>query len=243
MAGSSSDPASGGVVANRGDHPGSAHGRRRRRLRVALWRYRYLTAALALGLATVVAVEEVRPRPPALMPVVTLAAERPAGATLGRADLAVAPVPAELVPDGALADPGQAAGSRLAVGLPAGYPLSARLLLGPGLADGAPPGTVVVPVRLADPGVAAILGPGDRIDIHRAPGDGAAAASTVLARRAVVLARAEPESAGWLGAEATAAPLLLVAVPSAAATLVTGAGEWNPLGVVLVAEDRPDVPD
>lgn len=218
-------------------------GRRRGvRLRVALWRYRHALAAVALGLAVLVALGDLRPRPPALTTVVTLSGARAAGVTLRPADLTVTRLPADLVPAESLTDPAQATGARLAVGLPAGYPLAPTLVVGPGLADGAPPGTVVVPVRLSDPAVADLLRSGDRIDIHRAPGDGSGGAATVVARDALVLARTEVGSTGWLGTDEGPGPLLLVAVSPPAATLLTGAGEWSPLGVVLVPRARSVTP-
>lgn len=198
------------------------------------WRRRHLVAALALGLATIVALDEVRPAPPPTTGVVVLARARDAGAVLGPGDLVLRAVPAGLAPDGALRDVSDAEGRRLAVALPAGYPMAEGVLVGPGLAAGAPAGTVVVPVRLADAGVARLLAAGDRVDLMQAAEEGGGPAD-VLARAALVLATAEEEAGGILDVGGSAAPLLLVAVTPGAARLVTGASEWAPLSAVLVA--------
>jgi Flp pilus assembly protein CpaB len=178
---------------------------------------------------------ELRPPPPPTTPVAVLAADRPAGAVLAGRDVVLRGVPPTVVPEGAFRNLAGLAGRRLAVAVPAGLPLTAGLLVGPGLAAGAPPGTVVVPVRLADPGVGRLLRPGDAIDVLQGPTEGPGPAS-VLARDALVLARiADDDGPGLLGAPAGDDALLLVAVPRAAARLVSGAGAWAPLSAVLVA--------
>jgi Flp pilus assembly protein CpaB len=201
---------------------------------VLLWRSRHAVAAIAVAVAAMVALGELRPPAPPTTPVAVLAAARPAGALLGSRDVVVRRVPTTGVPDGALRSADGLPGRRLAVGLPAGHALTPGVLVGPGLADGAPPGTVVVPVRLEDPGVARLLRAGDVIDLLRAPVD-AAGPAAVVARRALVLARADDETGGILGGQDGSAPLLLVAVPRGAASLVSGAGVWAPLTAVLIA--------
>src|SRR5690625_1908355 len=115
--------------------------------RARLWRLRWLVAAGCLGTAVAIAVMQVRPPAPVTTPVLGAAHGLSAGTVLTQADLQVRhdPSPPSHRPD--LED---LVGSRMAVGLPAGLPLATTMLVGPGLADGAPPGTVVVPVRLAD---------------------------------------------------------------------------------------------
>lgn len=205
-----------------------------RRLRVHLWRRRHLLAAAALGLAAVLAVHEIRPAPPPTEPAVVLSAPRPAGALLGPTDLVIRPVPDGFLPSGALRDPLDALGARLAVGLPAGFPLVDGVLVGPRLASAAPPGSVVVPLRLADPDVAALLDAGDRVDILQAPPDGGAA--RLVARNLLVMARTTPSAARTDLVAAADAPLLLVAATREVATLLVGAGAWDPISAVLVGD-------
>ncbi|RMI03585.1 SAF domain-containing protein [Cellulomonas triticagri] len=129
-------------------------------------------------------------------------------------------------------------GRRAAVDVPAGLPLVPGLLVA---TDADPPaGTVVVPVRFADPGVAAVLRPGVRVDVVAAPlTDGAepervAQGATVLARPAAT----PPEGSG----DDTAAlarsgdedvPVLLAVTPDESVHLGGSAGS-RVLGAVIV---------
>jgi hypothetical protein len=106
-----------------------------------------------------------------------------------------------------------------------------------------PPGTVVVPVRFADAGVADVLVPGMRIDVVAAAlheGDEA----TRLARSAVVLARPGGEAddggsrsgGGLLGGGATttdSTPVLLAVDPEESVAL-SGAAASRVLSAVIV---------
>ena|GEM_PF-212695 len=131
------------------------------------------------------------------------------------------------------------AGRRLAVAVPAGLPLVAGLLVDD-TATG-PPGTVVVPVRFADAGVADVLAPGMRVDVVAAAlheGDEA----TRLARAAVVLARPGGDAddggsgGGLLGGGATttdSTPVLLAVDPEESVAL-SGAAASRVLSAVIV---------
>ncbi len=88
----------------------------------------------------------------------------PPGTTLTAPDVRVDHVPASLLPAGAPTRADDVVGRRATVALPEGTLLQDGLVAGGELAAGAPDGTVVAPVRL-DPGVAALLGPGDRVDL------------------------------------------------------------------------------
>lgn len=119
-------------------------------------------AALALGgLALVLALTP--PDRPATVPVLVAAADLPAGAALGPAELAVREWPAELAPDGTLHEPAAAGGRTLIGAVRAGEPITDTRLVGATQASG--PDEAVVPVRLADEAVASILAPGSRIDV------------------------------------------------------------------------------
>lgn len=207
----------------------------RRRIRIAWWRGRYLVAAIAVALAVATAVHALRPPPPASLAVVVLTAAADAGGRVAPRDVELRLLPVAAVPAEALTRTSDAVGRRLVAGLSAGSVLTPGLLAGPGLAEHAPPGTVVVPVRLADAGVAELLRPGDVVDLLQASAD-APGPAAVLASSALVLARGDEESGGsLLGGAETESPLLLVAVPRGAATLLSGAGTWAPLAAVLVA--------
>lgn len=130
-------------------------------------------------------------------------------------------------------------GRRLAVPVPVGFPLVAELFV----ADAAtgPPGTVVVPVRFADAGVAAVLAPGMRVDVvAAAPHDGDDA--TRLAQSAVVLAPRggaadTAGSGGGLlggGPAASESPPVLLAVDPEESVALSGATASRVLSAVIV---------
>ena len=204
-------------------------------LRRALWRGRHLLTALCLGLAVTVTVSTLAPPPPVGVEVLTLARDVPAGTVLTDGDVAPRVLPGEAAP-AALIDPREAVGRALAVGLPAGTPLVAGMLVGPGLTDGTPDGTVVVPVPLADHGSAALAEPGRLVTLVAADSDlsGTAGSARVVARDVVVLAVHTPEAAGGLlDAGTSGVTVVFVAADEAEATALVGAGAWAPLRAVL----------
>lgn len=221
----------------------------RRRLRLLAWRARRPLAALCAGLAALVAVGVLRPADPPTARVPVAARDLALGAVLAAGDVRVAEVPLALLP-AALTDDGAPpassavealTGRRLAVAVPEGLPLVAGLLVDD--AATGPPGTVVVPVRFADAGVAEVLAPGMRVDVVAAAlhdGDEA----TRLAGGAVVLARpgadadgAGSGSGGGLlggGATATDSPPVLLAVDPEEAVALSGAAASRVLSAVIV---------
>lgn len=206
----------------------------RRRAQHALWRGRLLLVAVCLGLAAGTAVEAVRPAPPATVAVVVPARDVRAGAPLSTADLAVAHLPAGTVPAGTWSDVADADGRTPAVDLPAGQPLTPGLLVGEALRG--PPGTVVAPVRLDDPAVAALLAPGLRVDLVAARPEGGA--GTTVAARALVLpvpADAPSSSAGLLGgpADDTGTPVLVAVTPDEAVRVAEASATARIVAVVV----------
>lgn len=178
----------------------------RRRLRVLAWRTRRPVAALCAGLAVLLVVDRVRPADPPTVAVTVAARDLTADRVLTGDDLVRRDVPADLVPPGpavagARADPAaDVLGRRLAVDVPAGLPVVPELLVDDDA--GPPPGTVVVPVRFADAGVAALLRAGMRVDVIAA-GLHDGAEPELLARDALVLGGSEAggSGAGVSGAE------------------------------------------
>lgn len=208
------------------------------KLRRLLWRLRFPLAAVCLGLATALVVAALRPPPPPTRSVVVLSRDAAPGQLLADDDVAVARLPPAAVPDLTLDDPVEATGSRLAVGLPAGTPLSPAMLVGPGLVAGAPAGTVVVPVPLADAGSAGLARPGTRVDLLATPGDGLGASgpAQVVAAGVLVLAVVtQGTEAGLLGGGDSGPTTLYVAAGRRDATEIVGASAWTPLRVVLTA--------
>lgn len=216
----------------------------RRRLRILAWRARRPLAALCAGLAAVVAVGLVRPADPPTARVPVAARDLALGAVVAAGDVTVAEVPVAMLPAAVLdAAPDAVAddlvGRRLAVPVPAGLPLVGELLVDE--AGTGPPGTVVVPVRFADAGVADVLRPGMRVDVVAAAlhdGDDALR----LAEAAIVLAQqggtdeASGSGGGLLGGGAStaeSAPVLLAVAPDESVAL-SGAASARALSAVIV---------
>lgn len=186
--------------------------------RVALLR-RVAAAALA-GIALVLAAM------PAAgtdgVPVWVAARDLDAGTTLTASDVRVASYPHALAPAGG--SPGDLVGRVVAGPLRAGEPLTDLRVAGPALiARVAGPGAAAVPVRLADPAVASVLHPGDRVDVVTLGADGRGA---VLAGDAAVLTVLPPD-------DAVRGRLVLVALPRTEATRVAGASLADTVTITL----------
>lgn len=199
--------------------------------RIALWRLRHLLLiAVVLTAAWFLARSLIAPSPPTV-PVVMTAQDVAAGVALTRADLRVVHLPPSAAPDRPMSV-ADAVGAVPVVALPPGVPVLPDLLGQDRFDRRPPPGTVTVPVRLADPAVAALLRPGDRIDVV-AQGPEAERA-VVLARRAVVLDLVPDEGdTGWLASGEATGLVTVVAVTPAEGHLLAASG-WGWLGAVLV---------
>jgi pilus assembly protein CpaB len=189
------------------------------------WRRVIALRRLAAGaLAVLALVLAVAPGPGGrTVPVVVAAADLASGATLAAGGLAVRQYPAALVPAGALADPAGAAGRVLVGAARAGEPLTDSRLTGAGPLPG---DAAAVPVRLADPDVAALLRPGSRVDVVTL-GE-RAGEPLVLAPDAEVVTVVAAVRAGSPGG-----PLVLVAMPRAVATRVAAAALADQVAVTL----------
>lgn len=206
-------------------------------IRAHVWRWRWALAAACLGLAIAVVVLQLRPPAPATTPVLVAAHDLSAGTVLSEGDLQVRhdhhPPPHQ-------PQAGELLGMQMAVGLPAGMPLATTMTVGPGLAEGAPPDTVVVPVRLADAAVLQLARPGDLVDLYLAPADtgGQREEADLISRGAVVLSLPEDGEGdgGLLGPQSAlgaSTEVVILAVKERDATLLTGASGFAPLRAVL----------
>jgi len=185
--------------------PGRATPPRRRRLPGG----RRLVSAALLALATAVAVDAVAAGPDDGVDLAVAARDLPAGHALTAGDLTTVRVPAEVVPDGALAA-GDAGGAALSAPVRRGEPVTDARVGGTGLLTAAPPGTMAVPVRVGDDAVLGLLRPGDEVavlagaDVGGLSGDG----GEVLVHAAPVLHLPEP-GAGLLDAPGAGAVVVL----------------------------------
>lgn len=224
----------------------------------ALPRPRGLLRLLVAGTLLAAAAVLVAPPPPsdaprhgaAETPVLTAARDLPAGAPLRPADLRLVRFPATLAPRGVLRSVAEAAGRSPTTPVRAGEPLTDVRLLGRPLltAVTAATGAVAAAVRLADAGVAALVRPGDTVDVLAAKAPGVAgvdppgaptAAAEVIATAVPVLA--VPGGAGG-GAAPGAQPapgaageggLVVLAVSPAVATRLAAAAAGSRLSLVV----------
>jgi Flp pilus assembly protein CpaB len=174
----------------------------------------FLIAALALALAG--------PREHGAR-VVVAAADVAPGQLLDAAAVAVAELPADALPDGALTRLDHAVGQVMAGAARRGEVLTDLRVLSPRLTDVAAGSSDAraVPVRLADPAIARIVRAGDRVDVLAQLDTG----YEVLASDAVVLFALSGEASS-LAAPGQDEPLVVLALDAdAAARLATAAVE------------------
>jgi Flp pilus assembly protein CpaB len=191
-----------------------------------LRRNRRPLAALLAGGAMLVAIQAVRPPGPPTSAVVVARHQIPAGTQLAAGDLVVAQVGSQLVPEGAVRDPEALIGSVTAVTVAAHEPLTQARLLGRELgADPDRPDNRPMPVRIADPDAASLLGPGNRVDLIAATansldaeGTGSSGASArTVASDVLVLSRVK--SAGGDSSSASGSLVLVSVTPQEAIEL------------------------
>lgn len=216
-------------------------------MRALVWKGRFLLAAGLLGLAATITVGRLQPPPPDLEAIVVADRSVVAGEPLTADDVRVVKIPPHTAPSDALHDPAEAVGRVLAVPVSEGTVLSAPVLVAPGGGPQGPAGTVVAAVRLGEPALAQILGPGMHVDLL-APSlqdetwtSDDAAPATYLARRALVLpgplaAAAAPPSGLSLGTGSgdEAADLILVAVTPTEATFLANVAGRGAITAVVV---------
>ncbi|WP_377644587.1 SAF domain-containing protein [Oryzobacter terrae] len=187
--------------------------------------------ATALAAASVLLVlHELRPPPPAEVPVLLAARELPAGRVLAVHDLVRARAPARGAPPGAVVDPGDAVGRRLVAGLAPGEALTRTRLVPRGPADGLPARRVAVHVVAADPASVDLLRPGALARVYPAAGGRA------LASGALVLATDPPASAEVSAATVPVRGVVLALTAEEADAVVGGHGGLEgPVTVGIVA--------
>jgi pilus assembly protein CpaB len=173
-------------------------------------------AAVLVGVAAVLALTSGKG---STVAVVVAARDLAPGTVLEAREVMLREVPASVVPDGSAATPVTVLGRTLAAPVRRGEPLTDVRLTGPDLARtvSAGPDAVSVPLRLADPDVAALLHPGTTVDVVTV-GE-RQDEPVVLARSARVLAvlEAAPRTGARDGR------LVLIALDPGAATRVAAA--------------------
>jgi Flp pilus assembly protein CpaB len=218
---------------------------RLRRPRSPLHTARRAAAVLLAAVAVVLAMRpdgapaRARERP-ATIPVVVAGRDLAPGTVLTVDALRTARFPAALAPRGGASTLEGLAGRALAGAVRAGEPVTDVRLVGTWLTAQLSPGQVAAPVRLADLAVAALLRPGDRVDVLASVSD--AARAEVVAASALVLAKtrtADGNAGGGAdgnagsGADGATGGLLLLAVDAATAARLAAASASATLTVTL----------
>ncbi|MGW4476449.1 Flp pilus assembly protein CpaB [Nonomuraea sp. NPDC004354] len=157
-------------------------------------RRRRLIAAALAALSLACALTVLRPGPGPTTTVLVATKDLKPG-TLHQGDLQPAHLPAAAVPDGALST--GAVGRTLAAPMRRGEPLTDVRLVNPALLATLPPGTVAMPVRIADPDAVRLLSPGDAIGVLAA-WDSGQVAQTVAERVPVITIPAAESDSGAL---------------------------------------------
>lgn len=199
-------------------------------LRAARWHRRKLAVLAAIG-AVLCTLAAIPSQDPHTVPVVVAARDLTGGQPLGEADLRIARYPADLAPTSTIAQPDVLVGRHLISSAGAGTPLTDHAVIAPrGLQAGV--GMALVPIRLDDAAVAALLRVGDRVDVVASPADGSPARIIAAGSRVLALP-ANESSGGPLGTVDSRGPLLLLEVSPADAPDLIQAQARDRLSVVL----------
>jgi Flp pilus assembly protein CpaB len=205
--------------------------RRRTRLRRAVRRVvlarRRPLAALCLAVAVVAGLHAARPAPPTTLAVTVAARDLASGTVLHTTDLVVRHYPEAVAPAGSL--PG-AVGRTLAGPVRAGEPVTDVRLVAPSLVAGYP-GRVLVPVRVADAEVVALLRVGDRVDVLAA--DPRRGEASVVAVDVPVVALPAPRGEDDTASAPLSGRLVLVAALPSETDRIAGASASDVLSVVV----------
>jgi pilus assembly protein CpaB len=170
-------------------------------------------------------------RPPPRTPVLVAARDIPGGVPLQRAAVRIARLPASLVPAGALRSADAAVGRTVGAPLRRGEPITDVRLVGTALAASlAGTGAVAAPVRLVDADTAALLRPGDAVDVLAAPQHGDSGSARVVAPDARVMAVPPPDPDSTVDGA-----LVVLAMSENAARTVAAAATSGQITVTLRA--------
>lgn len=184
---------------------------------------RRLAAALLLVLAAVSALRGALIEQPRVL---VFAEDVSAGQTLSDGDVTMQKIPADLMPEDALAEPSEAAGKVVTAGASAGEPVTHHRLMGSALTNTLLAGTTdepatMVPVQLAEPELVGLLHHGDTVTIVTVAPEGTEPVVVATGARVIV---ADEEHT------------LLVALGESAARNVAAASLASPLAVMLTGD-------
>ncbi|WP_344592991.1 SAF domain-containing protein [Actinomadura vinacea] len=184
--------------------------------------HRRVLAAVLAALGTGFALLALQPRPAGGTSILIAARDLPSGTVLRHEDLRTASLPLAAVPAGALRN--QPTGRVLAGPMRRGEPLTDVRLISSGLLNGYGPGTVAVPVRIADAGAVRLLHRGDRVDVLAPAPSTDELTPATRPHRARLIAAAAPVVAIPRPQGEAAGALIVLAADRAQAAALAGAG-------------------
>ena len=203
-------------------------------LRLVIWQWRFAFIALAAGLGVMGVLQILAPPAPPSATVLFASRALPVGTTVQDSDLQVVTLPARYA-SGLVTEREQVVGRVTVTGVAANSPIWYSGLSSSDLGGVAPPGMVVVPLRL-DAVTTSVLVPGDRVDLVAI----SSAGPSVVARNALILpARLETPAAasgGLFGAGATSSTpqVTLAAVSPAEAAQVASGAHLNQITAIII---------
>ncbi|WP_082418152.1 SAF domain-containing protein [Flaviflexus massiliensis] len=196
-------------------------------VRAMLWRWRKLLTATFLALCLALVVASIGSSGRVMMAELAVASRSmPAGHVISEEDITLVQAPSGLIPADKNVDDLQ--GRRLAVAIPEGTPLTSSMVIGPTLSDGAPEGTVVVPLYLATP--KDLIPVGSVVMLLALTEEGNA---IEVATHATILAFSDAEAAPSSMSDSDNLVYAYVAIDVEHATFVLGMSARAPLFAVL----------
>jgi SAF domain-containing protein len=193
--------------------------------RAASWHRRKLAVVAAIA-AVLTGISAAAPAGPAMITAVKARTQLAGGTVVSASDISVERVAATDVPEGVVTDPDDLVGKTLAAPVAKNQMMT---LLATTTARGvASPGQVIAPLRLADSAQAALLQPGDVVDIVAA--DSAAEQAAVIAASARVVT--VPEVPDDRAGPAPEGALVLVDVDAQTATALAQAAATGALSIM-----------
>ncbi|MDF5757612.1 Flp pilus assembly protein CpaB [Spongiactinospora sp. TRM90649] len=210
----------------------------------ALIRHRRLVAASLTATAVACALIILAPSPPLTVSVLTAARDLRSG-PIAPGDLIPVPLPTTAVPAGAVQSPDRALGKTLAAPMRRGEPLTDVRLVGPPLVSTHIPGTIATPVRIADADAAALLTPGDTIDVLAARSGewnealAALPAQTVADDVRVIAAPRPPTGTGTTAGGSAGGALLVLATTQEQAAKLAAAQATGRLSITIGPQQQP----
>jgi Flp pilus assembly protein CpaB len=193
--------------------------------RAASWHRRKL-AVLAAAAAVLTGVSAAAPEGPAMITVVKAKAQLPGGTVVSASDVVLDRVAASDVPEGVLTDPLALLGKTLAA------PVAENQMLTPLVVTAArtsvSQGHVIAPLRLADTALAALLRPGDVVDVIAADAQAEQAAVVAAGARVVTI----PELPDERASPGPEGALVLIDVDAQTASVLAHAAAAATLSII-----------